>query len=74
MWIQGLYIYDAFSTVLANAFGRHHRHKYVERPFELFPKKEKEKEKEAEETRRKFAAMLDAWKEQFDKQQKKVNA
>lgn len=48
LWLQGLYNFNAFGTVLANAFAKRgaQRHKYLERPIELFGKSEAEIEQE----------------------------
>lgn len=44
-WIAGLYVYDAFAVVLANAFGKRGEKKaeYIERPLDIFPISEREK-------------------------------
>lgn len=64
-WLQGLYIYDAVSTAIGNAFkGKNSRRsEYARQPYD-FRNKEKtpaEKAKEVEVEQRKAAA----WMEQF---------
>lgn len=48
LWLQGLYIYNAFSVVLANAFGKKggKRHNYLEKPINLFEFTHKQEEAE----------------------------
>lgn len=48
LWLQGLYNYNAFATVLANAFGKRggKKHKYLEKPIQLSQKSEAELEQE----------------------------
>ena len=48
MWIQGMYFYDALSVVVGNAFGKQ-KEKYVDKPFDLYPKKQNKKQIEAQE-------------------------
>jgi predicted metal-dependent peptidase len=50
LWLQGLYIYNAFGVVLANAFSKKGRtkEKYMEKPIELFPKQKQEGATQAE--------------------------
>lgn len=67
LWLQGLYNLDALTVSLNNAFSKK-KIKYLEQPMQIFPKTEDEKKREIEETRKKLAARLDAWKKAFDKQ------
>lgn len=68
MWLQGLYIYNAFSVVLSNAFSKKGSKpaKYIEKPFPLYPPTKEEREAEALKERQKairsFQAMMDAQK------------
>ena len=67
LWLQGLYNLDALSVALNNSFSKR-KAKYIEQPFQIFPKTEDEKKREIEETRKKLVERLDAWKKAFDKQ------
>jgi hypothetical protein len=63
-WLQGLYIYDAVSTVVYNALkGKNDPSKrYTEKPYDLRPDKEKseaEKAREVEIEQEKAAAWMD---------------
>lgn len=52
LWLQGLYVCDAFAVVLSNAFAKKgsKKSKYLEEPIQLFPLTEEEKkEKEIQE-------------------------
>lgn len=66
LWLQGLYIYDAFAVVLGNAFSKK-KNKYIEKPFELFPPTEEELERKAEETRKAFVKKLNAFAAEWNK-------
>lgn len=48
LWMQGLYIYNAFGAVLANAFGKKgsKKAKYIEKPIDITAKSEEEQQKE----------------------------
>lgn len=67
LWLQGLYVYDAFSVVVSNAFGgkSHSKQKYLEQPIELHPKKQT-----PEEARQIIVDQLNAWKEAWDNRSK----
>lgn len=45
LWLQGLYMYDAFAVVLSNSFGKRggKKAKYMDEPIRLFPMTEAEK-------------------------------
>lgn len=68
MWMQGLYIYNAFSVVLTNAFAPKGAvpKKYLENPAPIFPKTEEEKEAEEERELRKMVKQLNAWEKAFN--------
>lgn len=64
-WLQGLYVFNAVSTALANAFSKR-THKYVEKPFEFGNKTEEQKSEEDVQTERDkainaFKAMRQKW-------------
>lgn len=69
LWLQGLYNYDALAVALNNSFSKR-KEKYMAEPLKLFEPTENEKKREADETRKKFIAKLDAWKQAFEKQNK----
>ena len=63
-WLQGLYIYDAVSTVMYNAFKNKNdpKRNYTEKPYDFRPNKEKteaEKAREIEVEQEKAAAWMD---------------
>ena len=63
-WIQGLYVYDAVSTVVYNALKSKNdpRKSYVEKPYDFKPTREKteaEKAQEVEVEQQKAAAWMD---------------
>ena len=66
LWLQGLYIYDAFASVLSSAFSNR-KSRYVEKPLNLFPPTEEEKEEAARKTRLELYRRLNAFKDAFDK-------
>ena len=69
LWIQGMYIYEAFSTVMYNAFRKKGATpaRYAEKPYRITPMTEEEKEEQAEKERQKAIASLTAWKAAWDK-------
>ena len=68
LWLQGLYIYDAFAVVLSNAFSKRKK-KYIEHPLDLFPPTEEEQKAKAERIRMELYKKLNAFKAAFEKQQ-----
>ena len=60
-WIAGLYNYNGFGAVLSTAFSKREQ-KYVEKPFDIFPKTEEEKKMEARQEKRKLIAFLSSLK------------
>ena len=60
-WLQGLYVFDAFAVVLANAFSKRgsKTEKYIEKPIDIFPLTEKEKKKREQEELRKMQKTLE---------------
>lgn len=68
LWLQGLYIYNAVSTVISNAFGGKSgkKAKYLEKPIDIFPKKI-EKSEEADNMRRNTFEVLSRFEEHFNK-------
>lgn len=73
-WLQGLYIYDAFAVVLANAFGKRGSKKqnYLERPIDIFPLTEREKKRREQEEYAKMQKAMEAMirKQKREKKQK----
>ena len=61
-WILGAYTANAFGTVLATAFSKNKKAKYLEKPLDIFPKTEAEKQAELREERRKLITWLNGWK------------
>lgn len=68
LWMQGLYVHDAFAVVLSNAFAQKGSvpKKYLEKPLDIFPKTEEEKEAEEERELRKMVKQLNAWEKRFN--------
>ena len=59
LWLQGLYNFTALQAVIATAFGKK-REKYVEKPFDIFPKTKAEKEQEKIRAKNKLIQFLNA--------------
>ena len=70
LWMQGLYIYNAVSVALNNAFSKQ-KQKYIQEPIRIFPPTEDERKAQIEEDRRKLKEKLSAWKKAFDAKGKK---
>lgn len=68
-WVQGIYAYDAFGVVLANAFKKRggKAYNYLEKPMDIFPLTEAEKKRKLEEENKK---MQEAMKQMIRKQRR----
>ena len=71
LWLQGLYIYDAFSVVIANAFGKKgsKTQKYLDKPVELFPKPKENPQEITEKETQSVIDTLNAWAVQWNTSQ-----
>lgn len=71
LWLQGLYIYNAFGTVLANAFAKKGatKHKYLDKPIDLFAKADQPTEEEIIETRNSVVNTLNRFAKAFKAKQ-----
>lgn len=60
MWMQGLYIYNAFAVVVGNALAKKGRKplKYLDEPIQVIPLTEEEKAAKVEEERQKTIAFF----------------
>lgn len=67
LWLQGLYIYNAFGVVISNAFSERgsNKQKYIEKPLEIFPKPAPTEEQNAK-TREDVINALSRWKKSWD--------
>ena len=72
-WLQGLYVFDAFATVLANAFAKRGAKKqtYIERPLDIFPLTEEQKKKREQEEYKKMQLAMEEMA-RTQRQQKKL--
>ena len=68
LWLEGIYMANAFQTVLGNAFGKR-KLKYLEKPLDIFEKTEAEKEQEVREERQKLINFLSKLKQSADMKQ-----
>lgn len=57
MWLQGMYVYKALEAVIGTAFGKS-KVKYVQEPFDIFPKTKLEIEQEKAQERQKLINFL----------------
>lgn len=69
LWMQGVYIYQAFNTVVGNALRKkgHPPDKYLEKPIELFPKEDYQKEIEAKKEREKAVDFFNKMKANWER-------
>lgn len=79
LWLQGLYIHNAFNVVMAN-FGRGLSGKksakaeqYIEKPIRITPLSDAEKKQKEKEDRLKVIAHFTKLQRQFEERQKKQN-
>ena len=68
LWLEGIYMANAFQTVLGNAFSKR-KLKYLEEPLDIFEKTEAEKEQEIRQERQKLINFLSKLKMSADKKQ-----
>lgn len=63
MWLQGMYIYNAFTVCLANAFAKKgsKAEKYPEKPYEIYAPDKETQEAQAKKTREEVIAKLSAF-------------
>lgn len=68
LWIQGMYIHEAFSVVMQNAFRKKGSTpaKYSDKPYRITPMTEEEKKARVKAEREKAIASLNAWKSAWD--------
>ena len=59
MWLQGIYVFHALQAVIGSAFGKS-RVKYVEEPFDIFPKTKMEIAQEKAKKRQKLIDYLNS--------------
>ena len=71
LWLQGLYVFNAFGVVLANAFPKKGatEHKYLEKPIDLFPKPGEPTQEEIMETRNSVVNTLNRFAKAFKAKQ-----
>lgn len=76
LWLQGLYVYNAFAVVMAN-FGRGlsgkargKQEKYIDKPIRITPLSEAEKKQKAKEDRRRVIQHFTALQRQFERKEK----
>ena len=69
-WLAGLYNYNGFAAIIATAFGKH-KEKYIEKPFDIFPKTKEEKKMEERNEKRKLIAFLSSLKNPKNDSEKK---
>ena len=68
LWLEGIYVANAFQTVLGNAFSKK-KLKYLEKPLDIFPKTQAEKDQEIREERQRLIDWLSQLKKSaVDKQ------
>ena len=61
-WLHGMYIYDAVSVAIGNAFGKKGgtKKQYIEKPIDIFPLTEQEKKQREEEEYAKMQKAMEA--------------
>lgn len=77
LWMQGLYIHQAFNAVMAN-FGKGltgkkggKQEKYIEKPIRITPMTEMEKKQKAKEERRKVIQYFTNLQKRFEREKQK---
>jgi CRISPR/Cas system CMR subunit Cmr6 (Cas7 group RAMP superfamily) len=65
MWLNGIYTVHALQTALGNAFSKK-KHKYLEKPLDIFEKTEAEKQQEIRQERQRLINFLSMLKKSTD--------
>lgn len=75
MWLMGLYVYDALSVAISNAFSKKGTRpkKYLEEPLRITPLTKEEREIKAEQERQKTIAYFDNLAKKWAKKQNLEN-
>lgn len=68
LWLEGIYVANAFQTVIGNAFGKH-KLKYLAKPLDIYEKTEAEKEQEIRRKRQEWIDWLNQFKKTADNKQ-----
>ena len=68
LWLEGIYLGNAFQTVIGNAFGKQ-KQKYFEKPLDIFEKTQAEKDQEIRAERQKLINFLNKLKLVSDNKQ-----
>lgn len=58
LWLQGMYFYHAISVALSNAFDKHSKTRYPDKPYQLTEPSEEQKERENQKKIDDFRASL----------------
>ena len=66
LWLQGLYFYEALSTVISRAVDKHSNVKYPDKPHRLTPLSEDEKKAEKEKMVEEFRNQLNILGNRFE--------
>lgn len=72
LWLQGLYIHNAVSVAINNAFSKQ-KQKYINKPLQLIEPTQDERKAQVEANNRKLVARLNAFKDEFEKRQRNNN-
>ncbi len=71
LWLQGLYVHNAFSVAINNAFSNK-KAKYITKPIDIIPPTEDEKQEKIRRTRQKLVEKLNAFKDEWDRKHKRT--
>lgn len=66
LWLQGLYVHNAVSVAINNAFSKN-KLKYIKSPLEILKPTEEEEQEKAEQIRKKLVERLNAFKDEWER-------
>ena len=69
LWLQGLYVHNAFGVAINNAFSKN-KLKYIQKPLDILKPTEDEEKKRIEQTRKKLVERLNAFKDEWERKQR----
>jgi hypothetical protein len=71
LWLQGLYVHNAFAVAINNAFSNK-KIKYITKPIDIIAPSEDEKQEKIRRTRQKLVEKLNAFKDEWERKQQRT--
>lgn len=72
LWLGGLYVHNAISVAINNAFSKR-KIEYIKKPLDILSPTEEEEQARIERTRNKLVERLNAFKDEWERKQRTPN-